>query len=99
MERRRLNGYVSLGREGKKAREPALKAKATRRMRSKMKTKRGRTKYKQRKHLAEPPFGWIKRGLGFRQFGLRGRSKVTGEFNLVCLALNLRRMNQMMHWT
>jgi len=31
--------------------------------------------------------------------GLRGRSKVTGEFNLVCLALNLRRMNQMMHWT
>ena len=55
-------------------------------------------KYKQRKHLAEPPFGWIKQGLGFRQFSLRGLQKVTGEFTLVCLALNLRRMATMIRW-
>ena len=42
-----------------------------------------------RMHLAEPPFGWIKQGLGFRQFSLRGLAKVTGEFTLVCLALML----------
>ena len=58
----------------------------------------GRTRYKRRKHIAEPPFGWIKRVLGFRQFSLRGLTKVTGEFNLVCLALNLRRMARMMEW-
>ncbi len=67
-------------------------------MASKLRSKRGRAKYKRRKHLAEPPFGWMKRGLGFRQFSLRGISKVTAEFNLLCLALNLRRMATMMRW-
>ena len=52
----------------------------------------------QRKHIAEPPFGWMKRGLGFRPFSLRGLRKVSGEFNLVCLALNLRRMAHMIRW-
>ncbi len=41
---------------------------------------------------AEPPNGWIKSVLGFRQFSLRGLDKVKAEFKLVCLALNLRRM-------
>ena len=99
LERRKIKGYVALGREGKSAREPKPEAQATRRMASKLRSKRGRAKYKRRKHLAEPPFGWMKRGLGFRQFSLRGLSKVTSEFNLVCLALNLRRMATMMRWT
>ena len=63
-----------------------------------LRSKRGRKKYKQRKHIAEPPFGWMKQGLGFRQFSLRGLAEVTGEFNLVCLALNLRRMATMIRW-
>ena len=63
-----------------------------------LRSKRGRAKYKRRKHIAEPPFGWMKRGLGFRQFSLRGLAKVTGELNLICLALNLRRMNNMIRW-
>lgn len=99
LERRKIKGYVALGREGKSAREPKPEARATTRMASKLRSKRGRAKYKRRKHLAEPPFGWMKRGLGFRQFSLRGISKVTSEFNLVCLALNLRRMATMMRWT
>jgi transposase len=99
LERRKIKGYVALGREGKSARAPKPQARATTRMASKLRSKRGRAKYKRRKHLAEPPFGWMKRGLGFRQFSLRGISKVTSEFNLVCLALNLRRMATMMRWT
>jgi len=98
LERRKVKGYVALGREGKTARTPRPEAHATRRMTATLRSKRGRAKYKRRKHIAEPPFGWMKRGLGFRQFSLRGLAKVTGEFNLICLALNLRRMNNMIRW-
>ena len=48
--------------------------------------------------IDEPPFGWIKSVLGFRQFSLRGLDKVTGEWNLVTLAVNLRRMNGKIEW-
>ena len=98
LERRKIKGYVALGREGKGGRTPGPQAHATKRMAARLRTKRGRSKYKHRKHIAEPPFGWIKRGLGFRQFSLRGIGKVTGEFNLICLALNLRRMANMIRW-
>ena len=37
-------------------------------------------------------FGIIKSVLGFRQFLLRGLDKVRGEWNLVTLAWNLKRM-------
>jgi len=66
------------------------------RMERKLLTKRGRKQYKRRKTTAEPPIGWLKHVLGFRQFLLRGLSKVIAEFNLVCLGLNLRRMSTMM---
>lgn len=99
LERRNIKGYVALGREGKNSRSPKPDAHATKRMAKTLRSKRGRRKYKQRKHLAEPPFGWIKQGLGFRQFSLRGLAKVTGEFTLVCLALNLRRMAPLIRWT
>ena len=37
---------------------------------------------------ARPVFGWIKHVLGFRRFSLRGLAQVTGEWSLVCLAVN-----------
>ncbi|MFC0269712.1 transposase, partial [Kushneria aurantia] len=40
----------------------------------------------------EPVFGIIKSVLGFRQFSLRGLNRVSGEWTLVCLAWNLKRM-------
>jgi hypothetical protein len=40
----------------------------------------------------EPVFGIIKAVLGFRQFLLRGMRKVSGEWNLVCRAYNLKRL-------
>ncbi|MGC8807969.1 MAG: isocitrate dehydrogenase kinase/phosphatase AceK regulatory subunit, partial [Thiomonas sp.] len=54
-----------------------------------------RQAYARRKWLAEPPNGWIKNVLGFRQFSLRGIDSVKAEWKLVCLALNLRRMAAM----
>jgi hypothetical protein len=61
----------------------------------KLPTEVGRAVYRKRKWLAEPPNGWIKSVLGFRQFNLLGLHRVQAEFKLVCLALNLRRMGAM----
>lgn len=55
-------------------------------------TKAGRAAYAIRKQTVEPVFGIIKSVMGFRQFSLRGLRKVTGEWNLVCLAWNVKRM-------
>jgi len=57
-----------------------------------LKTKAGRSIYALRKQTVEPVFGIIKSAMGFRQFSLRGLQKVTGEWALVCLAWNLKRM-------
>ncbi len=98
LERTGIDGFVALGRE-KKDSPPTSNSKleATLRMKAKLKTKRGRKWYKRRK-LGEPPFGWIKAVLGFQSFSLRGLEKTSAEWNLVCLALNLRRLNQKMVW-
>jgi transposase len=57
-----------------------------------LKTPEGRKLYAQRKHTPEPVFGIIKSVLGFRQFLLRGLDQVRGEWNLVTMAWNLKRM-------
>ena len=87
-----IDGYVSVGREGKETKRPKKEQPQTAAMRRKFTTKRGRERYKMRKAIVEPVFGWVKRVLGFRAFSLRGLRKVAGEWDLVCLALNLRRM-------
>lgn len=61
-------------------------------MAHRLKTKAGRALYALRKQTVEPVFGIIKSVMGFRQFSLRGLEKVRGEWNLVCLAWNLKRM-------
>ncbi len=91
LEAAQIDGYVAIGREANSP--PKIEdLPATHRMLRKLKTKRGRQRYRERKHLAEPVFGWLKNVLGFRAFSMRGIRKVTGEFELVSLALNLRRM-------
>ena len=62
------------------------------RMAHRLKTRTGRATYARRKQTVEPVFGIIKSVLGFRQFLLRGLDKVGGEWRLVCLAWNLKRM-------
>ena len=46
----------------------------------------------QRKEIVEHPFGTLKRSLGYTYFLLKGVEKVTAEFNLMCLAYNLKRV-------
>ena len=87
---------VAMGREGKRcAQIKALTHPHTAAMAAKLQTAEGQSAYRRRKWLAEPPNGWIKSVLGFRQFSLRGLQRVQAEFKLVCLALNLRRMGAM----
>jgi transposase len=57
-----------------------------------LKTTEGKKLYALRKHTPEPVFGIIKSVLGFRQFLLRGLDHVRGEWNLVTMAWNLKRM-------
>ena len=84
---------VAMGREGKRCAEVGAKAHPhTAAMAAKLQTQDGKAAYRRRKWIAEPPNGWIKSVLGFRQFSLRGLHRVQAEFKLVCLALNLRRM-------
>ena len=53
----------------------------------------GKSIYRRRKCTIEPVIGQIKEVLGFRQFSLRGLAAVAGEWCLVCLAFNLRRLH------
>ncbi len=63
------------------------------RMARKLRTKKGRATYAQRKWICEPVFGQIKRALRFGQFLLNGIEKMRGEWRLVCLAHNLRKFH------
>jgi hypothetical protein len=64
-------------------------------MAEKMKTESGRKLYRLRKQTVEPVFGIIKQAMGFRQFLLRGVAKVSGEWSLICLAYNFRRLHRL----
>ncbi len=61
-------------------------------MRHRLKTREGKQRYALRKQTPEPVFGVIKSVLGFRQFLLRGLENVRGEWNLVTMAWNMKRM-------
>ena len=88
-----VNGYISLGREGKLAAVSNPKALATNRIKARLATRAGKDHYRKRKSIVEPVFGWIKQALGFRQFLMRGVEPVRGEWNLVCLAVNFKRLH------
>jgi len=88
---------VALGREGKKqlAIDPNRRP-YTAAMAEKFQTEQTQLAYRRRKWISEPPNGWVKNVLGFRQFSMRGLSKAQDEWRLVCAALNLRRMARLM---
>ena len=97
LEARHIDGYVSLGREGtNQAKSDAEKHPATARMAEKLASADGKARYAERKGLVEPVNGWIKNILGFRRFSVRCLQAVRGEWDLVCLATNLRRMQPLM---
>ena len=71
----------------KKVTDPTLVA-----MKQKLQTDEGRAVYAQRKQTVEPVFGIIKNVIGFTRFSLRGHAKVSGEWSLVRLAYNVKRL-------
>jgi hypothetical protein len=63
------------------------------RMAHQLGTQAGRALYKLRKQTVEPVFGIIKRVMGWRQMSMRGLEKANGEWNLVTMAWNIKRMH------
>lgn len=105
-EQAKIEPFMALAREDhhpgwrERFSEPEpLDADATplKKMAHKLKTQAGRKTYGLRKQSVEPVFGIIKSVMGFRQFLLRGLQKVTGEWTLVCLAWNLKRLAVLRH--
>ena len=94
LETRDITAYISLGREGKPGTALNPAHEATQRMAARLASERGRACYRRRKAIVEPVFGWIKEVLGFRRFSLRGAAKVRGEWNVICLAVNLKRLHR-----
>jgi transposase len=74
---------------------PPPQASFAERMKHRTATAAGRALYKLRQQTVEPAFGIIKEAMGFRRFSLRGLAKVTLEWDLVCLAYNLKRLHRM----
>lgn len=94
LEARDITAYISLGHETRPAKPPNPAHLATQRMADRLKSDVGRARYRRRKAIVEPVIGWIKEVLGFRRFSLRGATKARGEWNLVCLAVNLKRWHR-----
>jgi transposase len=102
-EERGIEPYIATGREahykhvedllGNLPAEPSADASPKEKMAYKLATEIGKEIYRLRKCTVEPVIGIIKEILGFRQFSLRGLKTVAGEWRLVCLAFNLKRMH------
>lgn len=90
---RRTHDFRPRPSEEKKA--PAIRSAFVREMKEKMEREESRAKYRLRKQTVEPVFGTIKQWMGFRQFLLRGHIKVSGEWQLVALAYNMKRLWRM----
>ncbi len=105
LEQRGIDPYIATGREPHhkswhsffdELPEPAEDASPQVKMAYKLQTKIGQAIYRLRKCTVEPVIGIIKEVLGFRQFSLRGLVAAAGEWCLVCLAFNLKRMHTLM---
>ena len=70
-----------------------IKAEWMKEMKKDLESEAGKSKYRKRKETVEPVFGIVKHAMKFRQFLLRGIDKVRGEWSLVTLAYNCRRLH------
>jgi hypothetical protein len=98
--------YVAVGAEGRrkydyrpdiKEGKPVknIRAPWKRQMKEKIESEVVRELYRMRKQTVEPVFGVIKAAMGFRQFLLRGIEKVRGEWQLVTLSYNFKRLTSL----
>jgi len=72
---------------------PTEDASAREKMAYRLRTEIGKALNRLRKSTVEPVIGFVKDVLGFRQFSLRGLSAAGGEWTLVCLAYDLKRLH------
>lgn len=103
LESRGIEPYIATGREEhhqswreyfeQEPAPPPETASVKEKMAYKLRTEIGKAIYGWRKCTVEPVIGIIKEVLGFRQFSLRGQTKVAGEWNLVCLAFDVKRLH------
>jgi transposase len=99
LEERGIDAYVAIKREHHSAPPaPAPRGRIPKnlsrreRMARKLRTKAGRAHYARRKAVVEPVFGQIKEAGGFRRFSLRGKQKVSAEWQLVCAVHNIGKL-------
>jgi hypothetical protein len=102
-QEREVEAYIATGREPhhkdwhtfftKLGKPPGEEASPKEQMAYKLQTQVGQAIYRLRKCTVEPVIGIIKEILGFRQFSLRGLWAAAGEWCLVCLAFNLKRLH------
>jgi hypothetical protein len=103
MEARGIDPYIATGREAyhknwrayfaEQPSSPPAEASPTVKMAYKLQTEIGQAIYRLRKCTVEPVIGLITEVLGFRQFSLRGLAAAAGEWCLVRLAFNLKRLH------
>jgi hypothetical protein len=103
LEERGVTPYIATGRQPHHqnwrvyfAAEPAPPppgASPKEQMAYRLRTEVGKAIYRLRKCTVEPVIGIIKETVGFRQFSLRGLMAAAGEWGLVCLAYNLKRLH------
>lgn len=103
LEQRGIEPYIAVGREphhkhwsaycAQPLVPPPEEASPLVKMAYKLHTEIGQAIYRLRKCTVEPVIGIIKEVLGFRQFSLRGLTAAAGEWCLVCLAFNLKRLH------
>jgi len=103
LEQAGIEAYIATGRDphhqgwraffAQAGAEPAAEATLREKMAYKLRTVLGKAIYRRRKCSVEPVFGQIKAVMGFRQFSLRGLAAAAGEWVLVCLSFNLRRLH------
>jgi len=102
-QKRGIEAYIATGREphykdwhsffAEVPEPPGEEASPKEKMAYKLLTEIGQAIYRLRKCTIEPVIGIIKEVLGFRQFSLRGMLAAAGEWCLVCMAFNLKRMH------
>ena len=106
LESRGIEPYIATGREPhhrswqdyfkEQQVPPSDEATPKEKMAYKLQTAIGQAIYSLRKCTVEPVIGIIKEVIGFRQFSLRGLLKAEGEWNLVCIGYNLKRLHTLL---
>ena len=103
-ESRNIDSYIALGRQkhNKSLRQrmrgttrPRGLSPVKQTMWDRLNSELGKELYRVRKSTIEPVLGIIKEVIGFRQFMLRGTAKTRGEWDLVCIAYDLKRLHRL----